>query len=349
VLRLVLLVHTAALTVWRWANFERQGLTVACLIVLCAWTFFVLWAYRSRTRRTSALLVADLTVAVAMLFSTPVLKGPDFNASFPGFWVVGALLAWAVQWRWPGGLAAAVVISAVDLGVRTHLAQHDFANVFLLLLAGAMVGYLTDSLVAMARAREEALRVAAVEQERTRLARAVHDGVLQVLALAQRRGGQPGGDSELGALAAEQEVRLRALIQSQDSLDHDAADADLAVALQAMAGPRVSVAVPGEPVVLDAGRTSEVVAAVGACLDNIRQHVGSEASAWILLEREADQVVVSIRDEGPGIAEGRLAEAASQGRLGVRQSIRGRIEDLGGTAEVTSGAWGTEWELVVPL
>ncbi len=42
-----------------------------------------------------------------------------------------------------------------------------------------------------------------------------------------------------------------------------------------------------------------------------------------------------IRDEGPGIAEGRLEEAAEQGRLGVRESIRGRIRDLGGESSPT--------------
>ena len=47
----------------------------------------------------------------------------------------------------------------------------------------------------MAVERDQALRAAAVAQERARLARAVHDGVLQVLALVQRRGGELGGDS----------------------------------------------------------------------------------------------------------------------------------------------------------
>ena len=43
-----------------------------------------------------------------------------------------------------------------------------------------------------------------------------------------------------------------------------------------------------------------------------------------------------------------LAEAARTGRLGVAQSIRGRIEDLGGTATLDTGPGGTAWELGVP-
>ena len=57
---------------------------------------------------------------------------------------------------------------------------------------------------------------------------------------------------------------------------------------------------------------------------------------------------VSVRDEGPGIADGRLEEAESEGRLGVSESIRGRMSDLGGTARLTTGTAGTEWELAFP-
>jgi signal transduction histidine kinase len=49
------------------------------------------------------------------------------------------------------------------------------------------------------------------------------------------------------------------------------------------------------------------------------------------------------------MAPGRLAEAAADGRLGVAQSIQGRLRDLGGTAVITSAPGeGTEVELRVP-
>jgi signal transduction histidine kinase len=69
----------------------------------------------------------------------------------------------------------------------------------------------------------------------------------------------------------------------------------------------------------------------------------------VLLEDLGDQLVVTVRDEGPGIPPGRLDEAEGQGRLGVAQSIRGRAVDLGGTATVaTAPGQGTEWELTFP-
>ena len=96
-------------------------------------------------------------------------------------------------------------------------------------------------------------------------------------------------------------------------------------------------------------QVEETVAAVRACLDNVLAHAGPDASAWVLAQAAPDEITVSVRDDGPGIEPGRVDRAAVEGRLGVVSSIRGRIEDLGGSAKLDSGTWGTEWELTVPL
>ena len=127
------------------------------------------------------------------------MKGPDFNATVAGFWVMGAMFAWAIRWRWAGGLAAAVVLCAVDLAIRDTFTQSNYGNLFLLMIGGPIIGYVCESLQRSAMAVAAAERTAATEAERARLARAVHDGVLQVLALVQRRGGELGGEAgELG-------------------------------------------------------------------------------------------------------------------------------------------------------
>ncbi len=180
----------------------------------------------------------------------------------------------------------------------------------------------------------------------------VHDGVLQVLALMQRRGGELGGEgAELARLAGEQESALRTLIRTEDAVRPvtDATTVDLAAHLGRLGiRPGVDIVVPGGPVDVDLRVADELVAVVAACLDNVAAHVGERAPAWVLLEAFNDRIEVSVRDEGPGIGEGRLEEAAAQGRLGVSQSICGRIEDLGGEARLSTGPLGTEWELVVP-
>ena len=100
---------------------------------------------------------------------------------------------------------------------------------------------------------------------------------------------------------------------------------------------------------LPPGAARELAAAVGATLDNVRKHAGEDARAWILVEDEPDEVIVTVRDDGPGIPEGRLAQAEGEGRMGVAQSIRGRLRDLGGSAELISvPGQGTEVELKIP-
>ena len=352
-LRVVVLVNAVGLALYRGVDgFDHPTGGYVLLLVMVTWTALASWAYGAARRRTAALLVMDLGVAVSLLLLTPVVKGEWFNATVPGFWVMAALLAWAIRFRWVGGLLASLVLGGLDLLLRDHVTQANYGNFFLLLIGGPIVGFMCGSLQQMADERDAAQRAAAVAGERARLARVVHDGVLQVLALVQRRGAEIGGDAaDLGRLAGEQETALRTLIRSQDAVRTTTVDGEINLAAQlGRLGlrPGVDVALPGGTVDLPAAVAAEVVAVVAACLDNVARHVGEGAPAWVLLEAFADRVEVSVRDEGAGISEGRLAEAVVQGRLGISESIRGRIADLGGTAKLTSGPFGTEWELVVP-
>jgi signal transduction histidine kinase len=351
VLRFVVLVNSVAIYLWRYHGYDHPMVGALVMALLVAWTLFAMWAYDAPPRRRPWLLVSDLVVAVVAIALTAYVKGAGWNATLPGFWVMGVVLAWAILWRWVGGLAAAVVVCAADLSVRADFDQKAYGNIFLLILGGAIVGFLSGLLQDMAAQRDRAERAAAAAEERQRLARVVHDGVLQALALVQRRAPELGPEgAELGQLAGEQEVRLRGLVQ-QDSRDLLAplGNLDLVQLLTALQSAQVHVAVPGTSATLPAETATEVVAAVESCLSNVRHHVGRDAEAWVLLEELGDRWVVSVRDNGPGIPEGRLEASASEGRLGVRQSIVGRMQDLGGTATVHSApGQGTEWELEVP-
>lgn len=355
VLRVVVLINTIGLGWYRRDSLDHPSAAVAVLAGLTAWTVFAIWAYSAPQRRGALLLVADLLVALGAIAASPYVKGDDLRATLPGFWVMSVVLAWAIHWRWQGGLVAAVVVSVADLAVRSEITQTNYSNIFLLLLGGPVVGFLSGLLQEMARDRDRAERAAAAAAERARLARVVHDGVLQVLALVQRRGAELGGEAaELGRLAGEQEVTLRALVQAQESSWASApvGERDLAAlvtGLQARTTPKVEVAVPGGPVPVDGAVAEEVVAVVRACLHNVSDHVGNDARAWVLLEDLGAEVMVSVRDDGPGIAGGRLDQAAAEGRLGVSESIRGRVAGLGGTATLTSApGQGTEWEFTIP-
>ncbi len=352
-----MLVNAVALNIYRADNFAHPVAGVVAVAAMTAWTGFVTWAYAAPARRTTLVVVADLAVALALLLASPLIKGEEMQATIPGFWVMAALLAWAIHWHWRGGLAAGVLLAAADLLVRSDVNQGNYGNVFLLVIGGPIVGFMCESLELMARERDAAQREAIASEERTRLARAVHDGVLQVLALVQRRGGELATldpeFGELGRLAGEQESTLRSLIRQQDATtaSPDVGDTDLALALVELARVSplaVTVATPGAPVELPSAVAAELVAAVRACLDNVAVHVGRDASVWVLLDDDAARVTVTVRDEGPGVAPDRLAEAEADGRLGVSQSIVGRLAEIGGTASLETGSHGTEWELVVP-
>ncbi|MDG4826934.1 ATP-binding protein [Asanoa sp. WMMD1127] len=231
-------------------------------------------------------------------------------------------------------------------------AYHLTTSAVLLLAAAAAIGGLgVAHHIAerwAERKRAELIRQEAAAAERDRLARPIHDGVLQVLALVQRQGAQLGaGGSELAKLAGEQEVALRTLLTGGATAAGP--DRDLRATLTGLASPVVEVAAPAEPVVLPPEVVAELTAAVQAALDNVRRHAGPHARAWLLLEDEDDGVRVTVRDNGVGFDPARLPEAAGAGRLGVAQSMRGRITDLGGTTTIHSRPGeGAEVEFWVP-
>ncbi|WP_372733335.1 MacS family sensor histidine kinase [Nocardioides sp.] len=352
VLRVIVAINAIGLYVYRADNVQRPVLGAVCAAAMVVWTGVAIWAYVAPVRRGPLLLGADLAIAAGLIAMSPVVKGAGFSATIPGFWVMGALIAWAIHWRWIGGLAAGLALTATDLLSRQELTQTNYGNAFLLVLGGTIVGFMGESLQLMAADRDRAQRAAAAEHERARLARAVHDGVLQVLALVQRRSTELGPDgAALGRLAGEQEAALRTLIRAQDAFlpDADEGLVEVGQALLAFAARSgVEVATPGVAVELPAGVATELIAAVGACLDNSAAHAGPDVRCWVLLEALSDRVEVSVRDDGPGIAPGRLGVAEAEGRLGVSASIRGRMAALGGTATLNSGPDGTEWELAVP-
>jgi len=56
-----------------------------------------------------------------------------------------------------------------------------------------------------------------------------------------------------------------------------------------------------------------------------------------------------VRDDGAGFEPGRLVEAERDGRLGVAASVRGRIEQLGGSVHISAQPGeGTVVEMAVP-
>lgn len=343
----------------RMSEWARPGAAWTVLVVIVAWSVLMAWAYDAPRRRRWWLYGLDLALTVGLVLSSIWIQTgaqrEHHVAHMPSFWVMAAVLAWTVGLGWWAGLAAALLVSAADVMVKGALTAQTTENIFLLVMGAALLGYTAQLLREAVATKAEADLAVAVAGERTRLARAVHDGTLQVLSLVQRRGLEAGGSfAELGRLAGEQEQALRSLIRQQDTVGASlpGESVDLGAALEQVVAGRslqVTIATPGHPVPVPARVSAEVAAAVAACLDNVAAHVAPDAPAWVLLESLPGRVVVTVRDEGPGMSAHRVESAEAEGRLGVATSIRGRLADLGGTASlVTAPGQGVEWELSVP-
>jgi signal transduction histidine kinase len=343
------------------AYYSRPDWAWAVIAVMTVWTVGTTIAYALPWRRTRLLLSSDLAVTAGLVLSTSVLQYPHASAHgvspVTATWMAGPVLAWAVQYGRRAGTIAAVIISCCDLAlVRGGAFSSALNGVVLLLLAGLIVGHLARLAAQVEAERQHAIEVEAASRERERIARDIHDSVLQVLALVQRRGAEAGGAAaELGRLAGQQEAALRALVGGRLAGTADSAApgapgrVDLRPMVLSAQTDRVTVSVPAQAVLLERGAADELTSALRAALDNVRQHCGEQACAWVLVEDEPGLVRVTIRDDGPGIPDGRLAEAAAAGRLGVSHSIRGRLRDLGGSATISSvPGEGTEVELRVP-
>ena len=344
------------------AEYSRPDWAWAVIAVMTVWTVGTTIGYARPDRRTRLLLSADLVVTAGLLLSTAVLQYPQAPrhgvTPVTATWLAGPVLAWAVRYGRRAGAIAALVMSGCDLAlVRDAAFSVALNGVVLLLLAGVIVGHLARLAAEVESERQHVIEVEAASRERERLARDIHDSVLQVLALVQRRGAEAGGAAaELGRLAGQQEAALRTLVRG--GMEGGAAGApepsasgevDLRAMILSAHTDRVTVSAPAQAVLLKQAAADELASAIRAALDNVRQHCGERTRAWVLVEDEPGLVTVTIRDDGPGIPDGRLAEAAAAGRLGISHSICGRLRDLGGSATVRSvPEEGTEVELRLP-
>ncbi|WP_354639719.1 MacS family sensor histidine kinase [Kitasatospora camelliae] len=336
---------------------------------LILWTLASARAFAGPLRCTWYVLGTDLAFSLTGIVMSGIVDQPARVAAgaptLPTIWAAGTVLGFAAKGGWRPAAGAATVIGVANIIGHGGLTSDNVHNIVLLFVAGCAIGYVVELARASEAVLTRALQVEAATRERERLSRDIHDGVLQVLALVQRQGADGG---ELARLAGEQERALRTLmtggpvaggvgpwsaLPGQRTAPTDAgeepAESDLRQLVARYADERITVAAPGTPVLLPGPVAGELAAAVGAAVDNVRRHAGEQARAWILVEDEPEAVTVSVRDDGPGFPAGRLGEAEAAGRLGVSQSIRGRLRDLGGTAELYSvPGEGVEVELRVP-
>jgi signal transduction histidine kinase len=211
------------------------------------------------------------------------------------------------------------------------------------MVVGGLAILIGPWILVLIRDRAEEQRRAQAANARADVAAHLHDSVLQTLALIQRT----DDPREMTALARQQERELRRWLYADD---HDPEQWTLKSAIDRVAGvveDRHDVDIEAI-VVGDVEMNSHVdalVAAVGEAATNAAKWSG-QPTVSVFVEIVDGRVEAFVRDTGVGFDPDDIAED----RLGVRESIVGRMERVGGTVEIVSAPGeGTEVRLAVPV
>jgi len=167
------------------------------------------------------------------------------------------------------------------------------------------------------------------QEERAEVAAHLHDSVLQTLALIQRS----DDPQRMAILARHQETELRDWLYGTAPLE----GVDLVSTALRQAATRVESDFQIPVDVVSVGdvavdeRTRAVVAAASEAMVNAAKHSGADRMS-LFVEVEDDVLEVYVTDQGNGFA----LSSIPADRKGISESIRSRVEKVGGTADIES-------------
>ncbi|KOG14415.1 PspC domain-containing protein [Streptomyces wedmorensis] len=235
------------------------------------------------------------------------------------------------------GLAVFVVVRGSVAQLGTALTAAVAVLTGIALLAGPWLVRMSQDLT-----EERTMRIRA--QERAEVAAHVHDSVLHTLTLIQRNADDAG---EVRRLARAQERELRNWLYKPEGTGKDEEPETVAEAVKkAAAEVEDKHGVPLEVVVvgdcpLDEGLSAQMQAAREAMV-NAAKYGGEGGAVQVYAEVDGRSVFVSVKDRGPGFD----LDSVPEDRMGVRESIIGRMQRNGGSARLRSvEGGGTEVEL----
>ena len=351
VFRIVGAIWLIALSVLMLATTEpavtgtRMTVVLSAMVIAIAWTLVTVFvAYRRPALlRTWTFLVVDVALA-AWVAMTPSLVGTDifFAGGFP---ISSPMLVATTRGLLPTIVPALVVALASAIGASGSARVAEVLAINFLSPLVVAWGFTTIKVQDWKRREaEEALAV-----ERTKLARAderaemaahLHDSVLQTLALIQRKAPE---NRDVTRLARRQERELRAWLNGGAPLTTgDSVSAALMRAAEEIEDEHdvlVEVSTAGDAKLDD--RNSGVILAAREAMANAARFSGA-ARVYVLCEIDEDGLRLVVRDSGAGFD----FDSVSDDRRGIRESIVGRLERVGGTATINSQLGsGTEVEL----
>ncbi|RNE56642.1 ATP-binding protein [Cryobacterium tepidiphilum] len=305
--------------------------------------------------------VTEILLGVALLAAGGALVAVRLGADIPLDFVIPAIVVLAgtaLAWRQFADIrsgavqrSSALLVRAlgalvlVAVGILLFFVTGQAPNAWTVIVAAASVllGVAVVSAPWLIRltadlAEERAARER--EAERAEIAAHLHDSVLQTLALIQQKAGP---HSDAARLARAQERELREWLFTGAG----AAPVDLAAELRRIAAVieqdfavRFEVVTAG-PMLAEAPEA--LVAAAREAMLNAARHAGGTVSLY--LETGAGGIELSVTDRGPGFS----LDAVPGDRMGVRESVLGRMRRAGGSATVRPGPGGAGIEIVLRL
>lgn len=280
-----------------------------------------------------------LGVGVLLAWSQVDAIGPRTGDQAPGPRASGARSRQAILWQFSIGVL--LVILALLLLAGGFLPAADLLlglMVAAMLLAGVAL-VTAPWLIRLYRTSNTERARAAAEAERADIAAHLHDSVLQTLAMIQKHRHDP---ASVERLARRQERQLRGWLYSRDSAE----TGTLKEQLTSIAAELEELhSVPVEVVAVGESRGSDHRVLVAAAREGIVNALKHAGPASVYLESTPAEDAVFIRDRGTGFDPAGI----ESDRLGVRESIIGRMSRAGGSARIRSGETGTEVQLRMPV
>ena len=350
----------------RWPVVRVRFIMVVASLVLGAGVLLYVWLWAltprdesgnpqevRRSVPTSALLLGAGAISAIVAVAVANSEGNGFIATMLAIGFTGSAVAWSLTLdredtaRTPRYMIAVRALSVVVLlgagilllfsgGGRPSAVMAVLAIGMLVLGLGVIVAPFVVRLWSDLMA-ERAGRVR--EEQRAEIAAHLHDSVLQTLALIQNRA---GASSEVARLARAQERELRDWLfagSTPSATDLVTELRDIAAAIELEYPARLDVVTVGEP----GFNNPSLIAAAREAMLNAARHAGGDVSVYI--ESSASTIDVFVRDRGPGVD----LDSLPDDRLGVRESIIGRMTRVGGTATVKPGAGGVGTEVHLHL
>jgi signal transduction histidine kinase len=362
IFRLVALAIVIGTLVTERSSLKMTILASVLVALTTVATLSITWLNLTKSDALTSIPVVGgelLIGAALLLFDGLVFRTGHVGSTqsgLAGSWpIAGVLSAGVAMGPWIGLVAGSIMGIAHVLAAPLNGVSLKSSSVLAVLTSFvlyAIYGVAAGYAVRVVHAYDETLSRTRARDE---VSRTLHDGVLQTLAVIERRSGDP----ELSALAREQERDLRAFLSdiareqagpfaAASVRRKRVAASELRASIQQLvsrqlrhSSTRSTVFVAEDTPPIPSQRADAVLGAVSEALANVAKHAAASNVTIFVEPFERKGLFCSVKDDGVGFDVDSVVEG-----FGMTNSIRRRIDEIGGRVELVGrDGIGTEVKL----